>query len=174
MYQILESQQRPHISPSWASYRVSGVRILKKIDCVITALRTIVVWYWSFNSLAPGRFEWNYKQLLFKLTLGIHGWGISCEIALRWMSLYLIDDKSTLVQVMACCLKATSHYPNQCWPRRVPPYVVTRPQWVNPYTSGQRHWPAPLEQSSDCLCAKEALLKYIDEVCNMNLQEFKT
>ena len=26
------------------------------------------------------------------------GWGISCEIALRWLSLDLIDGKSTLVQ----------------------------------------------------------------------------
>ena len=33
----------------------------------------------------------------------IDGWGISCELALRWMSLHLTDDKSTLVQVMAWC-----------------------------------------------------------------------
>ena len=29
----------------------------------------------------------------------------------------LTDDKSTLVQVMAWCHQATSHYLNQCWPR---------------------------------------------------------
>ena len=52
----------------------------------------------------------------FWIILGIRGWGISCEIALRWMSLYLIDDTSTLVQVMAWCRQATSHYRNQCWP----------------------------------------------------------
>ena len=30
----------------------------------------------------------------------IDGWGISCEIALIWMSLDFADDQSTLVQVM--------------------------------------------------------------------------
>ena len=44
----------------------------------------------------------------------------------------LINDKSTLVQVMAWCRQATSHYLNQCWPRSPTPYGVTRPQWVNP------------------------------------------
>ena len=41
------------------------------------------------------------------------------------------DDKSTLVQVMAWCRQATSHYLTRCWPRSLPPYGVTRPQWVN-------------------------------------------
>ena len=40
-------------------------------------------------------------------------------------------DKSTLVQVMAWCRQATSHYLSQCWPRSMSPYGVTRPQWVN-------------------------------------------
>ena len=42
----------------------------------------------------------------------------------------LTDDKSTLVQVMAWCHQATSHYLNQCWPRYSTPYGVTRSQWV--------------------------------------------
>ena len=58
-------------------------------------------------------------------------WGISYEIALRWMPLDLTDDKSTLIQVMAWCLQATSHYLSQCWPRSMSPNGVTRPQWVN-------------------------------------------
>ena len=37
MDQISESQKSPHISPSWASYGVSIVRICEKIDRVITA-----------------------------------------------------------------------------------------------------------------------------------------
>ena len=61
----------------------------------------------------------------------IDSWDISCELALRWMSLDLTDDKSTLVQVMAWCCQATSHYLSQCWPRSLSPYGVTRPQWVN-------------------------------------------
>ena len=58
------------------------------------------------------------------------GWGIFYVIALRWMPLELTDDKSTLVQVMAWCRQATSHYLSQCWPRSLSPYDVTRPQWV--------------------------------------------
>ena len=61
----------------------------------------------------------------------IDGWGISCEIALILMSLDFIDDQSTLVQVMAWCRQATSHYLSQWWPRSMLPYGVTRPQWVN-------------------------------------------
>ena len=60
------------------------------------------------------------------------GWGISYEIALRWMPLDLTDGKSTLVQVMAWCRQATSHYLSQCWPRSMSPNGVTRPQWVKP------------------------------------------
>ena len=58
------------------------------------------------------------------------GWGVSYEIALRWMPLDLTDDKSTLVQVKAWCSQATSHYLSQCWPRSMLPNGVTRPQWV--------------------------------------------
>ena len=86
--------------------------------------------YWStgiFNSLAPGKFEWNFRHVIFKQILVIDDWGISCEIALTWKPQDLTDDKSTLVQVMACCLTALS----QCWPSSLPPYGITRPQWVN-------------------------------------------
>ena len=47
------------------------------------------------------------------------------------MSLDLTGDKSTLLQVMAWCRQATSHYLSQWWPRSLLPYGVTRPQWVN-------------------------------------------
>ena len=57
-------------------------------------------------------------------------WGISCEIAISWMSLSLTDDKSPLVQVMAWCRQATSHYLSQCWPRFMSPNGITRPHWV--------------------------------------------
>ena len=85
----------------------------------------------QFNSLAPGKFEWNFRCVIFKRILVIAGWGISCEIGLIWMSLDLTDDQSTLVLVMAWCPQATSHYLSQCWPRSLPPYGVTRLQWVN-------------------------------------------
>ena len=50
------------------------------------------------------------------------GCNISSEIALTWTSLDLSDDKSTLVQVMAWCRQAASHYLSQCWPRSMSPW----------------------------------------------------
>ena len=43
-------------------------------------------------------------------------WGIFCETTPSWMSLDLADNKSTLVQVMAWCRQATSHYLSQVDP----------------------------------------------------------
>ena len=69
----------------------------------------------DINSLAPGKFQWNFRYVIFKGTLVIDDWDISCEIALIWISLDFTDDQSTLVQVMAWCRQATSHYLSQCW-----------------------------------------------------------
>ena len=66
--------------------------------------------------------------IISKLILVIDGWGISYEIALRWMLLDLIVDYSTLVQVMAWCSQAT---------------VIT---WVNVHPDLCRHM-ASLGQS---------------------------
>ena len=95
---------------------------------------------WYPNSLAPGRFERNFNQVIFNLTLVIAGWGISCKIALRWMSLHLTGDKSTLVQVMAWCCQAISHYLSQCWLSSLLPYGITRPQWVKTSISNTFWW----------------------------------
>ena len=83
-----------------------------------------------FNSLVPGRFKRNFKKVTFQLILVIDGWSISCKIVLKWMPMDLTDGKSTLVQVMAWCRQAPSHYLSQCWPRSLSPYVVIRPQWA--------------------------------------------
>ena len=63
----------------------------------------------SVNSLAPGRFEWKFRYLIFQIISVTDVWVIFCELAFRWMSLDLTDDESTLVQVMAWCRQATSH-----------------------------------------------------------------
>ena len=95
-----------------------------------------VLYLLHLNSLAPGIFQFNFRQVIFKLILVNGGWGISYEIALRWMPLdltvfkCLTDDKSTLVLGMAWCRQATSHYLSQCWPRSMSLNGVTRPQWV--------------------------------------------
>ena len=77
------------------------------------------------------------EKNIFKLILVTDGCDISIEIALRWTSRDLSDDKSTLVQVMAWCRQATSHYLNQYWPRSLPAYGVTRPQWVHSLLLGK-------------------------------------
>ena len=85
----------------------------------------------SFNSLAPGGFENIFQNVFFKLISWIDTLSNSCETALRSMPQNPSDDKSTLVQVMAWCRQAASHYLSQCCPRSLSPYGVTRPQWVN-------------------------------------------
>ena len=73
---------------------------------------------------------WIKFYVILQLILSIYGWGISCEIALWWILLYLTNDKSTLVQVMAWCWQATSHYLSQWWLRFKLSYGITGPQWV--------------------------------------------
>ena len=55
---------------------------------------------------------------------------LSCEIIARWIPQNILDDKSTLVLVMAWCRQAPSHNQTQCWPRYMMSYSVTRPHWV--------------------------------------------
>ena len=83
-----------------------------------------------FNTLAPGKFQWNFRYVIFKRILVIDDRDISCVFALIGMSLDFIHDQSTLVQVMAWCRQATSHYLSQCCPRFLSPYGVSRSQWV--------------------------------------------
>ena len=77
----------------------------------------------DFKLILVGNFQANFSEWWLRY--------ISYEVSLRWMPLDLTNDKSTLVQVMAWCRQATSHYLIQCWPRSMSPNGVTRPQWVN-------------------------------------------
>ena len=97
----------------------------------------LVCWDYSgfstkrFNSLTPGRSEYDSKYVIFNLVLLIGIFRSSHDNALQWMPQDLTDDKSTLVQVMAWCRQATSHFLSQCWLSSLSPYGVARPQWVN-------------------------------------------
>ena len=105
--------------------------------CIVIVARflpNIMIIGWIF--LTWDQFFLSYAILLrlpliCKQILVIDGWGIYCEIALIQMSLVFTDHQSTLVQVMAWCHWATSHYPSQCWPRSLSSYGVIRPEWVN-------------------------------------------
>ena len=89
----------------------------------------------TINSLAPGRSERDSKNIIFNLVLLI-GIFRSPYVNCFWrMPQDLTDDKSALVQVMAWCRQATSHYLSQCWISSLSPHGITRPQWVK--------WPSP-------------------------------
>ena len=89
-------------------------------------LETMNLIFYMFNSLDPGKYEWNFQKDFSAWWLRYHLWN-----ALKLMSLDFTDDQSTLVQVMAWCHQVTSQYLSQCWPRSLSPYGVTRSQWVN-------------------------------------------
>ena len=53
---------------------------------------------------------------------------VGCQSLLRllsWYSTWEQGSRSTLAQVMACCLMAPSHYLNQCW------LIITKVQWCS-------------------------------------------
>ena len=75
------------------------------------------------------KFELNFRYFIFQIIAMIDGVNF-CELALRWMSLDLTNDKSILVKVMAWCRQATSHYLSQCWSRSLSPYGITRPHSI--------------------------------------------
>ena len=84
------------------------------------------------NSLAPGRCgsDFDFKSIISENMLGIKFMRTSCEIALWWMPQNTFDGKSTLVQIMAWCRQATSHYLSQCQSRSMSPYGITKPKSV--------------------------------------------
>ena len=65
---------------------------------------------------------------------------IQVNNTLEWMSEDLTDVRSAVVQVMAWCRQATSHYMNPYKPRSLMPYGVTGPQWVKLYNVETDLW----------------------------------
>ena len=112
------------------------------------------------NSLAPERFEWNFRYVILKLILVIGGWGISCEISPQINVIAPYCEKSTLVQVMAWGRQATSHYLSQCWLSPMSPFGVKRPQWIN--------WRCP----SSAFCPWHESLLYADMQCGTPLWKY--
>ena len=120
-----------------AEARIVGNRRSRSISLLlVTWFRVSPVyqrpWYWPcmINSLAPVRSECDSRNVIFNLVLQICIFRSSHDNALWWMPQNLTDDKSTLVQVMAWCRQATSHYLSQCWLSSLSPYGVASPKWV--------------------------------------------
>ena len=69
------------------AFKNSGKIIMIYINTVIEHRTTLtcVFDFITFNSLAPGSFEWKLRWIIFKLTSVIDVWGISCEITHRCM-----------------------------------------------------------------------------------------
>ena len=60
--QSLYSQRTPHISPSWASYGVSIVRILEKIDQIIMTMHcTAILCYHQYVPVAFNERQFHWK-----------------------------------------------------------------------------------------------------------------
>ena len=122
----------PHVGPMNLAIRVGSDNVIMPNSWqAITWTSDDTVYVSLINSLAPGRSACNFENVVFKLALLIYIFKSSYDNVARWIPQELTDDKSTLVQVMAWCRQATSHYLTQCWPRSLSPYDVTRPQWVN-------------------------------------------
>ena len=113
-----------------------------------------------------GDFTENIEER-FKKKLVINGWGIFCENALRWMSLGLTDDESTLDRVMAWCHQATSHYLSPCWPRSVLPYGVTRTQWVNTLRTNSQQFLYLFYFSSSCTPVDAKRVRHEPHFCEV-------
>ena len=55
----------------------------------------------KLNSLAPGKFEWNFRHVIFKQISVTDGWGISCGTVLicaglHWWSVYIGSDNGLM------------------------------------------------------------------------------
>ena len=91
----------------------------------------------------PERCVCNIRLVIFELIWGTDILSTFCGIGIGWMPHDPFDDKSTLVQIMAWCRKATSHYLNQCLPWTMSRYGVTKPRRVKrhvfPCLSTERH-----------------------------------
>ena len=85
------------------------------------------------NSLWPETCKSNFISVFIKIILQSDIFRVLpaklvCE---DWVPQNPFDDKSTMVQVMAWCLQATSHCLSPCWAISMSSCDVNRPQWFN-------------------------------------------
>ena len=94
-----------HLSQYWlpVASLVSGAT-----DCVETDERIESISYWSWSCWSCGTYMGTWL---------VHIWDLKLDLNLLWPreAIWRQISGSTLVQVMACCLRAPSHYLNQCW-----------------------------------------------------------
>ena len=93
--------------------------------------------------------SWQVSNLVtFRLTgSGSVGWvmlNTNIIAQVRFSATWAYVKLETFTYKLSCCRQASSHYPNQCWPRSTctTPYGDTRPQWVKtgPWQDGWEWW----------------------------------
>ena len=99
-----------------------------EVYCMVPINRTPVMI--SVNGLLPFLWEWTCwrnSKLSNKIS-----WALPMKLPTsECLKQDPINDKSTVVQVMAWCRWATSHFLKQCWFISMLSYVINRPQWIN-------------------------------------------
>ena len=121
-------------------WRYDTVNFLKYIFKIHPIARPVgrgmeyVLWFKPLIDILAQFLQWCLQYLVIHVldrvimtfkSIQNGGVGICYEIVLRWMAQNFANEKSTLVQVMAWCRQAPSHYLSQCWPRSMLPYDVT-------------------------------------------------
>ena len=121
----------------WISIKISLKFVSRGPINKIPALVQIMAWlvYWRIYASLGLNVELNHCDLKKCWTFWIHDfycilWLKSSKYSVKFHSV-VIHIWLSLVQVMAWCRQATSHYLNLWWQRPRKPYFVIRPQWVN-------------------------------------------
>ena len=107
-----------HSSQLWVNFESGSGLLFHKTMLLLTAL-------------SQGRSGCDFKDAIYSFNLLIGIFRYSSDNALLIMPQNLPGDKSALVQVMAWCRQATSHYLNQRWPRSLTHICGTKRRWVN-------------------------------------------
>ena len=85
---------------------------------------------WRFNTLRLGQNGCHFPDKIFKCIFLNESVWISIRMSLEFVPKVPRNNIPALVQIMAWCLQATSHYLNQWWPSLPTHICITRPQWV--------------------------------------------
>ena len=131
--EIPRSCTKPSI---WCSkVALNGARLLSTIAGASTPvpsrlnshIRNSLDWVRSTGTRSSNQLTWLVLPIWHQQTSPSDA--NKCDIAINslWPSeaIWRQGSRSTLVQVMVCCLTAPSHYLNQCW------LIITKVQWCS-------------------------------------------
>ena len=76
-------------------------------------------------------FEWNLTQVIFKIILAIDGWGIFCDVVLRFIVTWPHWWYVNIGSGKGLVLPSNKLLPEPMLTHSMSPFRITRPQWVN-------------------------------------------